>query len=142
MYNPEFVTIYFIIILLYTSIKYKDYYFFVKPLLHVIVGVIFTVILKKVINRKRPDLNNKIKRIFNCRSRETNGSMPSGDALQSALFSIILIKYFGIYWGIFTIPFVMFSRIFYFCHYLFDTIIGAILGILISLTMYDILKNF
>lgn len=141
-YNPEFVVIYFIIMLLHSSLKYKDYYFIVKPLLHVVVGLIFTGVLKKLINRPRPVLNEQIKRRFNCRSRETNGSMPSGDALQAATFSVILIDYYGFFGGLLTVPLVMFSRIFYFCHYICDTLAGAFLGLILSSIMYHILKNF
>ncbi len=128
--------------LLYYSIMYKDYYFIVRPLLHVIVGVILTLILKKLFNRPRPVLDESVKRRFNCRSRETNGSMPSGDAFQSANFSLALVYYCDFYWFLFTIPLVMFSRVFYYCHYIGDTVIGAILGIIFSYVMYKLLKLY
>lgn len=141
-YNPEFVVIYFVIMFLYYGLKYGDYYFIVKPLIHVLVSLIITLILKKLFNRPRPTLDEKIKRQFNCRSRENNGSMPSGDALQSGVFSMAMIYYCDFYWFLITIPLVMFARVFYYCHYICDTIAGAILGIIISMMMYKFLKYY
>ena len=128
--------------LLHSSIVYKDYYFIIKPLIHVLVCLIFTVLLKYITSRPRPELDPSIKRIYNCRNRESNGSMPSGDALQSANFAIILIYYYNSYIGLLFIPCVVYSRVFYSCHYLVDTIVGVIMGFVISIIMYNILNAY
>ena len=116
---------YFILMLAYHAIVYKNYYFIIKPLTHVI-----------TIPR------DSVKRRFNCRSKETNFSMPSGDSMQCANFAIVIIYYFNNYYGLMLIPFVMFSRVFYFCHYIFDTVVGTLIGLGASCAMYYILNLF
>ena len=49
------------------------------------------------------------------------------------------------FFGFFLVPFVMFARIFYFCHYVFDTVIGALMGFFISYILVfslDFLFNY
>lgn len=139
-YNPECMVVYFIIMLIYAHFKDQNYLYIAKPLIHVIIGLIFTLVLKKIINRQRPTLNEKIKRKFNCRNRETNASFPSGDSLQSINFSIIMIYYYGLFYFLITVPLVMFARIFYHCHYILDTIGGVIIGTLLSTSTYYVLR--
>lgn len=97
--------------------------------------------MKHLIGRTRPNEKENIKRNFNVRHREKNCSMPSGDAMQSANFAVILIYYFNTYLGIWLIPLVMISRVFYYCHYIMDTIVGAILGWGLSYGLVIILKD-
>ena len=66
--------------------------------------------------------------------------MPSGDSLQAANFAILLYGYFGTAIRFYFIPLVMFSRIFYFCHYILDTVAGCLCGISISYITYIILN--
>jgi membrane-associated phospholipid phosphatase len=136
IFNPDFILCYFIIIFLYTAFYKDDIFFVLKPLLHTAASLIVTIYLKKQTNRPRPILIEKIRRLYNLRKHEHNCSLPSGDSLQAANFAIILYFYFGSILGFFLIPLVMFARIFYFCHYIYDTLAGTILGISISYILY------
>ena len=133
IFNSDMIIIFYLLLFLYQSFMNNDYYYIIKPFFHVFVVFILTGTLKYSIKRPRPEINKKVKRKYNLRKKETNFSMPSGDSIQAANFAIIALFYFKIsYFGFFLLPFVMFSRIFYFCHYLFDTIIGAFIGLSVS----------
>ena len=71
--------------------------------------------------------------------------MPSGDSLQAGNFVMMIILYLNCdikYFSLLLIPASMTGRVFYNCHYWFDCIIGAILGIIISTTCYYIINKF
>jgi len=143
IFNSDLIIIFYILLFLYESIFNKDYFFVVKPLIHVFVIFILTGILKYSLKRPRPEINENVKRKYNFRNKEKNFSMPSGDSMQAANFAIICLFYLsGNCVGFIIIPFVMFARIFYFCHYLFDTIIGAIIGLSVSYCVGLPLKQF
>ena len=135
LYNPECVTIYFIIMFYYTNLI-----FILKPLTHVIICLLITLIMKHIIKRIRPNLYNNIKRRYNLRDRETNCSMPSGDSMQAANFAIIFYCYYGKIFGFFLIIPVMISRIFFCCHYIMDTIVGVIIGFIVSFSLFNFLN--
>jgi membrane-associated phospholipid phosphatase len=136
IFNSDLIIAFYLLLFLYQSIFNQNYYFVIKPLIHVFVIFILTGILKYSLKRPRPEINENVKRKYNFRNKETNFSMPSGDSMQAANFAIICLFYlFGNYIGFIgfiIIPLVMFARIFYFCHYLFDTIVGAIVGLTVS----------
>lgn len=140
LFNPDILTFYFIILIAYHAYYFKDYFHVVKPLIHVLVALIITVTMKNILRRDRPHQNNLVIRRFNLRSREKNCSMPSGDSMQCASFSIIFLFYMNTPLGFILIPLVMFSRIFFFCHYLMDTIVGTILGFIVSSTLVFALR--
>lgn len=129
IFNPLPIISY--LVLLYFTVEFL---LFIKILLTVIFGLSVTTILKRYFKRQRPDLLNNRK--YNFRSVEKNFSMPSGDSLQAGLWSMILLLYFNFYYGILFVPLVMFARCYYQCHYLSDTIIGALLGMKISYLVY------
>ena len=141
LYNPECVTCYFIIMFAYFAKVKHDYFFIVKPVLHVLIILLVTLISKHIIGRPRPNVRENVKRNFILRHKEKNCSMPSGDAMQSANFAVILIYYFNCYYGILLIPFVMISRVYYFCHYVSDTVVGAIAGWIISYSLVVVLND-
>ena len=66
--------------------------------------LIITLITKHIFGRPRPIPRDSVKRRFNCRSKETNCSMPSGDSMQCANFAIVIIYYFNNYYGLMLIP--------------------------------------
>ena len=143
IFNSDLIIVFYILLFLYQSIFNKDYFFVVKPLIHVFIIFVLTGILKYSLKRPRPEINKNVKRLCNCRNKEKNFSMPSGDSMQAANFAIICLFYlFGNFYGFIIIPFVMFARIFYFCHYLFDTIVGAIIGLSVSFCLALPLKQF
>jgi membrane-associated phospholipid phosphatase len=135
LYNPECVLIYFIIMF-----YYSNFIFILKPLTHVIICLLITILMKHYTKRIRPKLYENIKRRFNVRDREKNCSMPSGDSMQAANFSIIFYCYFGKIFGFFLIIPVMISRIFFCCHYIMDTIVGVIIGFSVSLCLFNFLN--
>jgi membrane-associated phospholipid phosphatase len=140
MFNPGFVICYFLLILFQTYTTENHKLFILKPLTHTLLILITSNRLKKWLARPRPLKIEKIRRISDLRQHEKNCSMPSGDSIQAANFAIILYFYYNTTIGFFLIPGVMFARIFYFCHYVFDTIVGASLGIIISSLIYYLLN--
>jgi membrane-associated phospholipid phosphatase len=132
LFNPDLMISYFIILFFYHFYYYNNYTFIIKPLIHVLVTLMITLVTKSIFKRPRPNIKENVKRIFNCRNKETNYSMPSGDSMQSANFAILTLFYLGNFFGFILIPFVMFARIFYFCHYILDTVIGTLIGLCVS----------
>ena len=141
LFNADIITIFYISLLLYQSFFNKNYYYIIKPVIHVIVVFILTGLLKYSFKRPRPEINKNVKRIYNIRKKENNFAMPSGDSMQAANFAVITLFYFNLsFCGFLLLPFVMFARIFYFCHYFFDTLIGALVGGGVSLGLVFPLK--
>ena len=140
LFNPDLMISYFIILFIYHLYYYNNYTFIIKPLIHVLVTLIITLVTKSIFKRPRPNIKENVKRIFNCRNKETNYSMPSGDSMQSANFAILTLFYLGNFFGFILIPFVMFARIFYFCHYILDTVIGTLVGLCVSWALVYPLK--
>jgi len=144
VFNTNVVVSYLIIILIYSLAKYKNAYLFLVIFFHVFMAAFFTFFIKRLFKRNRPVL--EVKRYFNhVREREKSYSMPSGDSLQAGNFVMMIILYLDCdikYFSLLLIPASMSGRVFYNCHYWFDCIIGAILGIIISLTCYYIINKF
>jgi membrane-associated phospholipid phosphatase len=136
LFNPDFIASYFIFILSYEIYSNNDFFFVLKPIASTFVCLSVTLYLKKHFGRIRPDYSIKSKRIFDLRRHEKNCSMPSGDSLQAANFSIILFFYYNSAIGFFVIPFVMFARVYFYCHFISDTIVGASQGIFWSTLVY------
>ena len=142
LFNPDIVIIFYLSIFLYQIIINKNYFYIIKPLIHLVVTLILTTILKHSFKRPRPEINSHVKRLHNLRKKEKNFSMPSGDSMQAANFAIVALFYFNIsLTGFLIVPFVMFARIFYFCHYFFDTLVGALIGGVVSLGLVFPLKK-
>lgn len=124
-FNPPPVITYLTVILLTCEFK-----IFVQTLSHVIISLVITTRMKRYTARDRPKIRQNVRRLYNYRQNEKNCSMPSGDSMQAATWAMILYLYFGSALGFYIVPFVMYARIFYFCHFLSDTIIGSLLGII------------
>ncbi len=136
MFNPDIVVCYFILMSIFS---YNNLHFVLKPILHTLLSLLVSLIIKKLIARPRPqkfDTN----RLYDLRQHEKNFSMPSGDSLQAANFAIILFVYYNTFIGFLFIPLVMYARIFYFCHYILDTVAGCTLGILVSYITYLVIN--
>ena len=56
--------------------------------------------------------------------------MPSGDSMQAALFAFFWAANYNFYYVFAVVPFVMLARIYYNCHYFFDTVVGVAVGVL------------
>ena len=142
LFNPDIMTIFYVLVILYQAIFHKNFFFVIKPLIHLTVVFIISTILKYSFKRPRPEIKPNVKRLHNLRKKEKNFSMPSGDSMQAANFAIVALFYFNIsFLGFLIIPFVMFARIFYFCHYFFDTLVGALIGGGVSLGLVFPLKK-
>ena len=129
LFNFDILIIFYISVFLYQAFMNKNYYYIIKPFIHVSIVFIFSSLLKYIFKRPRPEINKNVKRLKNLRKKEKNFSMPSGDSMQAGNFAVVALFYFNIsYLGFLVVPFVMFGRIFYFCHYFFDTLIGALIG--------------
>ena len=139
LFNIDTVIFYLICVLIYSFVKYKNGYFVLIPICHVVCGALFTIILKLIIRRPRPIL--RVRKKF--KLKENTHSMPSGDSLQAAIFATMIILYNNNifkFLAVLLIPATMLGRIFYNLHYWFDCIIGAILGICISIGTYNIIN--
>ena len=116
--------------------------------LHALAVICVTGPMKAILKRPRPDnpkesSDPKIQataRFFNLRGHEYNKSMPSGDTSQSAAFAAYLCLYMP---GLFTVlggnmfrlrlvAAVAAARIFFHCHYIGDTLVGAMVGTLVT----------
>lgn len=131
IFNPDFITSYFVVILSYKT-YHNEPLFVLKPLISTLISLVISSILKKYFERPRPEPSKISKRIFDLRKHEKNFSMPSGDSIQAGNWAMIIYFYTGNDLGFIFVPFVMYARIYFYCHYLFDTIIGALLGSFIS----------
>lgn len=132
-FNPIPIVTYCVILLnLYPSILVS------KIIITTVSGVLLTLFLKKATFRIRPkDLLN---RKYNFRVHEKNYSMPSGDSFQSSLWATVFSIYLNNNFGFIFVPFVMFARCYYHCHFLSDTIVGAALGYIHAKFIYLILS--
>ena len=100
-----------------------------------LIALVITVVSKKVFNRDRPDVIN-INRLMNLRSKESNNSFPSGDTLQSAYFSGFMLFVFGNPYMMIWAPMTAFARVYYQCHWIWDTVFGWLIGFIISYGSY------
>ena len=112
--------------------------------LHMLLGTAIFVLLvilpiKYVSKRNRPQRLPAVKRYMNMRSRERNQpSFPSGDSFIAAYF-------FGIYFYVFAFPYfqyillpiVCLGRVWMFCHWIGDTIVGSIMGLFMTMLWWS-----
>eukprot|EP01017_Pseudomicrothorax_dubius_P025792 TRINITY_DN2822_c0_g1_i3.p1 TRINITY_DN2822_c0_g1~~TRINITY_DN2822_c0_g1_i3.p1 ORF type:complete len:178 (-),score=20.04 TRINITY_DN2822_c0_g1_i3:142-675(-) len=96
-----------------------------------VLGLGFSTLLKRVIGRPRPTLKviEEAGKSTEHRQREKNHSMPSGDSVQAGAFAGIIWLLHGEPRGLLVTAGVMYARIYYGCHYISDTIVGAALGV-------------
>ena len=142
IFNYEGIITYLSLLFIYSFLN-NHIYIFLIPLAQVLVGGILTYLLKKFVGRDRPKILAK-RYFINVRDKEKTKSMPSGDCLQCAIFMTMVILYFDRnikYFVLLLFPGVMCSRIYFNCHYLFDCIIGAVIGIFISICSHLIINK-
>ena len=100
--------------------------------------VLVTEACKKHTHRDRPAHGHIHHRRFNLRSLLTNFSFPSGDSAQAAVLGLSFFLYaraHGHDWAsawLGLIPTVMFSRVYFGCHWIGDVIVGAGIGGLVT----------
>ena len=112
--------------------------------IQVLIVLILTTIGKKYTRRLRPEVSNESRRWVDFRTKETNGSLPSGDTAQAALLACFIrfnFPYFyeslgSDYFAFKFIILVAIARVFHHCHFFGDTFIGAAIGISVA-TIYS-----
>ena len=98
-----------------------------------ILAMVAVVILpsKALFGRERPTRVRKVFRFCNMRDLEHGKSMPSGDAAACAFFCGIYFFVFGFTPILLMIPLVSIGRVYVHCHWIGDTIVGSILGLIV-----------
>ena len=84
-----------------------------------------------------------MKKPHHFRKKEKNHAMPSGDAIQSALF-VWFLHYVGVpveYLILFHIG-VCLGRVYYLCHWLADTLVATVLGSLVAFYLIGSFEEF
>jgi len=102
------------------------------------------VALKKSFGRKRPSIEVTRRKHFNPLlqlSRERPWSFPSGDSAQAGCWSGV-VGCSGVLWGWAVFPLAMFARVYYGAHYVLDTLVGASVGLSVSIAWHYLLNAF
>ena len=100
----------------------------------ILVPVLFMILpLKAIIGRERPKRITSVKRIFNMRDQEKQKAMPSGDTFAASFFVGLYTNIFGAHWLLWIcVPLVGLGRVYVHCHWIGDTIVGGILGVIVQ----------
>lgn len=85
--------------------------------------------LKSFFVRPRPDERRLGHKTYNLRTALKNHSFPSGDSAIAGCWSAGMVKATGTFIPWFATPLAMFGRIYFGCHYVCDTLVGASMGI-------------
>ena len=103
-------------------------------------GIVTSLIGKKIIKRKRPiyatvdflkapELSPL--RVVSMAHREIgNPAMPSADSTWGAIWCTLNVLLFQSKVSIFVLPMVMLGRVYFRCHWIGDTVIGSLIGII------------
>jgi membrane-associated phospholipid phosphatase len=107
--------------------------------LQVVLVLLTTTLLKRLTGRHRPELYTPRQDLlhYNFRSKETNLSMPSGDSAQAAAFWTFVNTQLGLPLGLAVVMTgcTMYARVYFMCHFIGDTLVGAAIGSAISLSV-------
>jgi membrane-associated phospholipid phosphatase len=100
--------------------------------------------LKSTIRRKRPDaVRVPGRKIESLRAHEKNShAMPSGDTGFGAFFLTITALVFAQHYLLALIPFVALARIYFHCHWVFDTVVGGFIGVMSGAGAYHLLPFY
>ena len=79
-----------------------------------------------------------LRKIESLRAHEGNSkSMPSGDTGYGACFFTLCALTFDCMGLMVLIPFVALARVYFHCHWIFDTVVGACIGIAFASISYN-----
>lgn len=124
------------------TIMLSSYFIGFGGMLFMALCSVFTVLTstlgKHSIGRLRPDPSLLSDRIFNIRSNFNNPAFPSGDTAQAAVFGTVMFLLLRSPFVLLSIPWAAFGRVYYGCHWVFDTCAGAFVGSLISFLCYSV----
>ena len=106
----------------------------------VIVCGIIVLPAKRLIQRERPTLIKSRRRICNMRERENGtGAMPSGDATAASIILGCYAFLFGCPWlFLICLPLVCLGRVYTFCHWFSDVLVGSIIGTVSATLVFHI----
>eukprot|EP01084_Bolivina_argentea_P303836 524670_1 len=94
--------------------------------------VVINHTLKYVIARKRPLTSNCGNKLIPLKKMHHDPAMPSGDTAQSAVAAATMIYHgYSLYW-LSLIPASAFARVYFGSHYIGDTIVGGLMGFIIT----------
>jgi membrane-associated phospholipid phosphatase len=115
----------------------------IKYLIVLLTNIVVTVITKNGWGRPRPskaECTCKTKTLF-FRNKQSNGSMPSGDAIQ-AYAMIVFFYYYGtptMFWTyLIAGTIISMSRVYLCCHYISDIIVGGIIGAIFTIFLIKV----
>jgi len=103
------------------------------------ITVSVTQFSKKYTQRLRPDPIYIQKKLFDFRTKLTNYSFPSGDTAQAAAYGSSLYLLTNKHMYLILIPLCAWSRIYFGCHFVGDCVIGAIIGVLVTMFLWAVL---
>lgn len=135
-YRPICLIVYLVLVLIYYLIKKKNPFYILKPIIHFGVVHYVTPLLQSLIQRPKPKWKETIKKPHSLTAVAQQFSMPCEEVMQASNFAIFLLCSFGNFAGMFLIPLIMIGKIYYSYYYIFDTIVSAVLGAIISLFLY------
>jgi len=69
-------------------------------------------------------------------------AMPSGDTIQAAQIAFALFLFYDTYSVLLLIPLVAYGRVYFRCHWIGDTIVATILGVLYALIGFAYFSKF
>ena len=114
---------------------YLGFYFVVS-----FVGITFSLLAKTLFKRRRPIYAtedfmkapmNAPTRLVSMATREIgNPAMPSADSTWGAIWCTLNILFFNSTISYFVLPMVMLGRVYFRCHWIGDTIIGSLVGVI------------
>lgn len=99
------------------------------------------VVLKNSFGRKRPSIEVTSRKHFNplLQLSRRPWSFPSGDSAQAGCWSGV-VGCSGVLWGWAAFPLAMFARVYYGAHYVLDTLVGASVGLSVSIGWHYLLN--
>lgn len=97
-----------------------------------------TTLGKHFFGRIRPDPSLLSRRIFEIRSQFTNPAFPSGDTAQAAVFGTVVYLLRRWILILIVIPWAAFGRVYYGCHWVGDTVAGALVGAVMSYICFSL----
>lgn len=107
--------------------------------------LLISLLFKNTLRRTRPKPYGPRKEalLFDFRGKETNPSLPSGDSAQAAAFWIFMYLEgcSGLGLSVIFTLLTMYARVYYMCHYVLDTIVGAALGATMCYFMRDLILS-
>jgi membrane-associated phospholipid phosphatase len=114
----------------------------------IVAALMLSTYLKRRIKRQRPKMRDDMMlKPMIIRKRENNHSMPSGDSIQAGVFLYAYLHRFDEaidnHLSRFIVCLLMINvllgRVYFCCHYFSDTVVGFIIGVIVSFMAFNYL---